>query len=97
MISQVMVKKSIAVITFLQIEHKFERLEGHPGETIVKAAHEHNADFLICGSRGHGAVRRTILGSISDYILHHAHVPVLICKHEDEKHRIERQHSKEKH
>lgn len=74
------------------IKHKFERLEGHPGETIVKAAHDHKADFVIVGSRGHGVIRRTILGSISGYVLHHSHVPVLICKHEDERHRL-RHHS----
>ena len=83
-------------LKYFQINHKFERLEGHPGETVVKAAHDHNADFVIVGSRGHGVIRRTILGSISGYILHHSDVPVLICKHEDEKHRL-RHKSGEKH
>ena len=77
-----------------QIKHRFERLEGHPGEVIVKAADKFNARYIICGSRGHGGLRRTILGSVSEYILHHSHVPVLICKHEDEKHRYD--HHKQK-
>ena len=69
---------------FVQIDHKIEQLQGHPGHAIVKAAEENQAGMIICGSRGQGIIRRTILGSISDYILHHARMPVVICKHEDE-------------
>ena len=50
-----------------QIKHRFERLEGHPGEGIVKAADKFNARYIICGSRGHGGLRRTILGTVSGY------------------------------
>ena len=78
-----------------QIKHRFERLEGKAGEVIVKAADQHNADFIVCGSRGLGAIRRTILGTVSGYILHHSHVPVLVCKHEDERHKYD--HHSQKH
>ena len=56
---------------------------GKPGEVIVSVADEEKAFFIICGSRGKGTLRRTFLGSISDYVLHHSHVPVFICKHKD--------------
>ncbi|XP_022296329.1 universal stress protein in QAH/OAS sulfhydrylase 3'region-like [Crassostrea virginica] len=52
-----------------------------PGEGICKVAKEVNADLVITGTRGLGSVRRTLLGSVSDYILHHAHVPVIVCRH----------------
>lgn len=57
-----------------------------PGEGIVKAAEESHADLVIVGSRGHGKVRRTLLGSVSDYVLHHCHVPVIVCPHKHEHH-----------
>ncbi|XP_048741470.1 putative universal stress protein SAUSA300_1656 [Ostrea edulis] len=53
-----------------------------PGEGILKSAKELNADMIVMGSRGLGTVRRTILGSVSDYVLHHSPVPVIICRPE---------------
>lgn len=35
-------------------------------------------DLLVCGSRGWGAVRRVVLGSTSDHLVHHAPCPVLV-------------------
>ena len=43
-------------------------------------AEEENADMIVTGTRGMGKVRRTILGSTSDYLVHHAHCPVVICR-----------------
>lgn len=55
-----------------------------PGEGIIKAAEEHNASLIVMGTRGLGTLRKTILGSVSDYVLHHTKLPVLICKPENE-------------
>ncbi|CAG2241437.1 unnamed protein product [Mytilus edulis] len=58
----------------------------NPGEGIVKAAAEVGAEFIVTGTRGMGTIRRTILGSVSDYVLHHAEVPVIVCHKHKEKH-----------
>ncbi|XP_022301421.1 putative universal stress protein SAUSA300_1656 [Crassostrea virginica] len=50
-----------------------------PGEGIVRTADELDADMIIMGSRGLGTIRRTIMGSVSDYVVHHAHIPVIVC------------------
>ncbi|KAJ8310947.1 hypothetical protein KUTeg_011501 [Tegillarca granosa] len=39
--------------------------------------------FKLTGARGAGTVRRTLMGSVSDYLVHHSHKPVLVCKHPD--------------
>nr|CAB3262605.1 uncharacterized protein LOC100180855 [Phallusia mammillata] len=54
--------------------------DGSSGSNIVKKAQEISADLIVTGSRGLGTIRRTILGSVSDYVLHHVQVPVIVFK-----------------
>ena len=51
-----------------------------PGEGILNIAKEVNASLIITGSRGQSKLRRTFLGSVSDYVMHRAPVPVLVCR-----------------
>ena len=53
-----------------------------PGEFIVAQAKKRSADYIVTGTRGMGKLRKTLLGSVSDYVLQHAHCPVLICRSE---------------
>lgn len=54
---------------------------GKPGEVICKVAEEEDVTMVVVGTRGLGKVRRTIMGSVSDYVVHHAHCPVIVCRH----------------
>lgn len=51
-----------------------------PGESIVRVATDKKADMIVMGTRGLGTIRRTIMGSVSDYVVHHAHCPVIVCR-----------------
>ncbi|CAD5121845.1 DgyrCDS10313 [Dimorphilus gyrociliatus] len=57
---------------------KFDIRYGKPGEAIVSAAKDLRASFVMMGTRGMGTIRRTILGSVSDYVVHHCHCPVIV-------------------
>lgn len=63
-----------------RITGKFRTGSGKPGEVIVSIAHEEDVVFIVTGTRGLGKFRRTIMGSVSDYIVHHSNVPVLVCR-----------------
>ncbi|CAL8071042.1 unnamed protein product [Calicophoron daubneyi] len=56
----------------------FLHVDNKPGPALVKSITEHEADIVIMGNRGLGIVRRTFLGSVSEYVLHHAHVAIII-------------------
>lgn len=61
-----------------KVDTQYKR--GDPVDEIVKLAEEGNFDLVIMGSRGLGAFSRTLLGSISDKVIHHIKVSVLIVK-----------------
>ena len=51
---------------------------GHPGTEILKRANAADHDLIVLGSRGRGAIRSTVLGSVSHFVLNHGTVPMLI-------------------
>ena len=53
---------------------------GRPDREIVDLAEELGAGFIVMGSRGLGAMRRALLGSVSESVLRHAHCPVLVVR-----------------
>lgn len=56
-----------------------------PGPAIVHKAEEVGAGMIVMGSRGLGLVRRTMLGSVSSYVLHHSKIPVFIYRSKEMK------------
>ncbi|CAG5135437.1 unnamed protein product [Candidula unifasciata] len=52
-----------------------------PGEEIRKAAVKENASLIILGTRGLGKMKRTLIGSVSEYVLHHSTCPVTVVRH----------------
>lgn len=52
-------------------------LEGPPAEAISEAARG-VIDLLVMGSRGYGPIRRALLGSVSEGLVHAAPGPVLV-------------------
>ena len=53
-------------------------LYGSPAEAIAEEAAVADVGLVVVGSRGHGAVARMFLGSVSDRIVHISPKPVLV-------------------
>jgi nucleotide-binding universal stress UspA family protein len=57
---------------------------GDAGLELLKRVEAAGHDLVAMGSRGRRAVRSAVLGSVSHYVLNHAHVPVLIIHEADD-------------
>ncbi|OIT21352.1 PREDICTED: universal stress protein PHOS34-like [Nicotiana attenuata] len=57
-----------------------EVVEGDARNVLCDAVEKHHASMLVVGSHGYGVLKRTVLGSVSDYCAHHAHCSVMIVK-----------------
>ncbi len=53
---------------------------GAPADQIIRAASELEADLIVIGGRGKGAVAAIVLGSVAYQVLHHAPCPVLVTR-----------------
>jgi nucleotide-binding universal stress UspA family protein len=49
-----------------------------PREAIQQSVVSSGCDLIVMGSHHHNAVRRALLGSLTSFAVHHAHVPLLI-------------------
>ena len=50
---------------------------GKPGQQIVRLAASQGVDLIVMGTHGMGAAGRLFFGSVTDYVLRHAAVPLL--------------------
>jgi nucleotide-binding universal stress UspA family protein len=62
----------------LQVQE--ELLEGPAAEAILALAESGRADLIIMGTRGLGALKGLVLGSVSHKVVHMAHCPVLMIR-----------------
>ena len=53
---------------------------GRAVEVILDAAKNSGADLIVVGSHGHGFWGRSLLGSVSNGVVHHADRPVLVVR-----------------
>ena len=53
---------------------------GRPAEEIVDLSEELNVGVIVVGSRGQSALRRALMGSVSDSVVRHAPCPVFVIR-----------------
>ncbi len=62
------------------VDTEYTQLTGNPGRIICELAENWSADLVIVGSRGLRGLKEMFLGSVSNYVTHHAPCSVLIVR-----------------
>jgi len=64
------------------IVFKEKLMRGDIGYNIIKLAHNKKEKFnlIVIGSRGRGSIKEIFFGSVSNYVIHVAKIPVLVVK-----------------
>ncbi|AFZ36963.1 UspA domain-containing protein [Stanieria cyanosphaera PCC 7437] len=62
------------------IATEFTQMSGSPERSICQIAYTWNADLIIVGNRGLTGIKEMVLGSVSNYVTHHAPCSVLIVR-----------------
>lgn len=73
---QTLAQKTIAA----GVKTEYTQLSGIPGQVICELADEWSADLIVVGSRGLKGLNEMLVGSVSNYVTHHASCSVLILR-----------------
>ncbi|HJQ53036.1 MAG TPA: universal stress protein [Gemmatimonadaceae bacterium] len=65
-------KAGIRVITSLE--------DGPVGPVLREYAEKFGVDLIVMSSHARGGIKRITLGSVTDYLIRHTHIPVLVVK-----------------
>ena len=49
-------------------------------EAVISAAKKHNCDLIVMASHGRKGIKRLLLGSETQHVLTHSHIPVLVLR-----------------
>lgn len=60
------------------IEAEYQQLSGGTGVQICEVAKTADADLIAIGRRGYSGFKEFIMGSVSNYVLHHAPCSVMV-------------------
>lgn len=63
--------------TSFGIQTKFTMGTGNPSRIICDVASNWNAELIVIGRRGMSGINELFLGSVSNYVVHHALCSVL--------------------
>ena len=63
------------------IPTEFDYKIGEPGRQICELAKSWGADLIAIGRRGRKGLSEIVLGSVSNYVVHHAPCSVLVIQH----------------
>ncbi len=74
------IKAARAALKRARVAFKEERVVAKPAEAIAKYAQSGRFDLIVMGSRGRGAIKGLLLGSVTSKVIAHCDTPVTIVR-----------------
>ena|SRR5258706_6963738 len=56
-----------------------QEVHDHPYESIIKTVADKGCDLIVMASHGRGGITALVLGSVTNKVLTHTKIPVLVC------------------
>jgi nucleotide-binding universal stress UspA family protein len=78
--AQAMLRSYCDIAISRGITTEFDYKIGDPGQCLCQVARDWGADLIVLGRRGRKGLTEVFLGSVSNYVLHHAHCSVLVVQ-----------------
>ena len=75
---QAILDEALEKLSGASFEVHAELAEGSDAEAILTLAEKHEADLIVMGTRGFGAVKGLLVGSVSRKVIHLAKCPVMV-------------------
>ncbi|MGF1519720.1 MAG: universal stress protein [Nodosilinea sp.] len=78
-------RRELEVASSVGVEAEFSQGSGEPAPTICSVADSWGADLIIVGSHGRRGLGELLMGSVSNYVMHHANCSVMVVHNRDNK------------
>ena len=72
------IDKVVKELSKAHVKINSEIIRGNAKELIVETAESGNYNLIVMGKQGAGKIRNLLIGSVSNYVIHHTRLPVFL-------------------
>ena len=77
---QAILDKARKILGHTRFNIREELLEGPAADAVISVAQARRADLIVMGTRGHGALKGVLFGSVSNKVSHYAPCTVMVVR-----------------
>jgi nucleotide-binding universal stress UspA family protein len=70
--------RTLRSVNLSGVEYEMQEEIGEPSARLIDVCVRVDADILVVGRRGAGLLRRMVVGSVANHVVHEAPCPVLV-------------------
>ncbi len=79
-VSERIISNAVSKFTEAGLTVESRVVSGNPASEILECAEAEACDLIVMSTHGMGTVKRFLLGSVTNKVVHHARIPVLVVR-----------------